>query len=117
MDIKSVLKKYGETTYTLAEKMGISQPSMHSIVNGNPTVRKLEQVAKALGCSPAEFFSDWKEDTYGSENKSGLGEAEGAGDLPFKDDEAEQVQAVRFSYQCPRCGEKMFVCISPGKKK
>jgi len=40
-----------------------------------------------------------------------------ADDLPFNESEAEQVQAVRFSYQCPRCGERMNVCISQGKKK
>lgn len=60
MDIKSVLKAYGETTYTLAAKMGLAQPSVYNIVNGNPTAKKIEEVAKAIGCSPAEFFKDWE---------------------------------------------------------
>lgn len=105
MDIKSVLKKYGETTYTLAEKMGISQPSMHSIVNGNPTVKKLEQVAKALGCSPAEFFQDWQTEQHDELPFDGGQQQEQASE------KATSEQVLRFSYDCPHCGHEVRITI------
>ena len=60
MDIKTLLKKYGETTYTIADKMGIAQPSVMQYVNGKPTARKLEEIARAIGYSPAKFFANWQ---------------------------------------------------------
>ena len=118
MDIKSVLKAHGETTYTLAEKMGISQPSLHASVTGNPTVKRLEEIARALGCSPAEFFNDWPSPT--SPQQPAEGGQQEADNLPFKPDgpadteqpqQAEQVRAVRFTYECPKCGERISVTI------
>ena len=99
MDIKSVLKKYSVTTYELAERMGIKQPSVMQYVNGNPTAKKLEDMARAIGCSPAEFFSDWQ--TEGSSD---------ADALPFdnKPEATEQEQpqgtALVGLVRCPQCG-------------
>ena len=99
MDIKSVLKKYGVTTYELAERMNIKQPSVMQYVNGNPTAKKLEEMARAIRCSPAEFFGDWQ--------------AEGSSDanaLPFdnKPEATEQAQpqgtALVGLVRCPQCG-------------
>ena len=96
MDVKSVIKKYGETVYTVAEKMGVSQPSVSQIINGNPTVKKLEDLARAIGCSPAEFFSDWSQ-----------GGASAADDLPFdKEEPAQQPDLTAdFAFICPHCHE------------
>ena len=60
MDIKTVLKKYGEITYTIADKMGITQPSVMQYANGKPTARKLEETARVIDCSPAKFFANWQ---------------------------------------------------------
>ena len=87
MDIKSVLKKYGVTTYELAERMGIKQPSVMQYVNGNPTAKKLEDMARAIGCSPADFFSDWQ----GS-----------AGNIDETDDKRQRLAPGQCA--CPRCG-------------
>lgn len=40
------------------------------------------------------------------------GEGGGTSDNTDKTEEAETVKAVKFNYQCPKCGEKMYVCIS-----
>ena len=131
MDIKSVLKAHGETTYTLADKMGISQPSLHASITGNPTVKRLEEIARALGCSPAEFFNDWPspseeqqpaatEPSPTSPQQPAEGGQQKPDNLPFKPDEpadteqpqqAEQVRAVRFTYGCPHCGHQVTVTI------
>jgi len=103
MDVKSVIKKYGETVYTVAEKMGVSQPNVSQIINGNPTVKKLEDLARALGCSPAEFFSDWAQ-----------GGASAADELPFdnndekqekKNDEQQPDLTADIAFICPHCHE------------
>ena len=103
MDIKSVLKKYGVTTYELAERMGIKQPSVMQYVNGNPTAKKLEDMARAIGCSPAEFFSDWQ--------KEG---ASAADELPFDNQPEQQAQqespvgtALVGLVRCPQCGHSI----------
>ncbi len=100
MDIKSVLKKYGVTTYELAERMNIKQPSVMQYVNGNPTAKKLEEMARAIGCSPAEFFCDWQANG-----------ASGAENLPFDnqpEQQEEQAQpqgtALVGLVRCPQCG-------------
>ena len=87
MDIKSVLKKYGVTTYELAERMNIKQPSVMQYVNGNPTAKKLEEMARAIGCSPAEFFSDWQGAVSKTETSS-----------------AEHQLLAPGQCACPRCG-------------
>ena len=54
--LKRNLKKRGWTTVQLASRMkgkngeaGISQPSMSQILNGNPTLNKLEEIAAIVG--------------------------------------------------------------------
>ena len=141
MNIKAVIKKYGETVYTVAEKMGVSQPSVSQIINGNPTVKKLEELARALGCSPAEFFDDWyenegkdmankpAEDKMGAAHVSGT-EGKGAIDeLPFENPgmsgaDRSALGTLRSSKNgpetqaeqqgalvCPHCGRPFVVMV------
>ena len=108
MDIKSVLKKYGENTYTIAEKMNIKQPSVMQYINGNPTVKKLEDLARAIGCSPAEFFADWQ--------PSDAPAPAAADELPFDNQtktEKPATQAVQQAIVCPHCGEAMLIQVAP----
>lgn len=65
MDIKEKLKGTGWTISSLAAKMknkqggyGISQQSMSQIINGNPTVSKLQEIADIIGVSLSELVSD-----------------------------------------------------------
>ena len=117
MDIKSVIKKYGETTYTVAEKMGIAQPSVMQYINGNPTARKLEDIARAIGCSPAEFFADWKGETHQPAVEQPAApntEASPADNLPFTNEqqpETEKAPSVvtQGALICPHCGKPFAV--------
>ena len=45
----------------LATKMGISQPSLSSIVNGNPTLAKLKSLADAMEISVPDLLMDDKD--------------------------------------------------------
>lgn len=65
MNIKKVIKDSGWTLEQLAAEMknkngdkGISQPSVSSIVNGNPTLDKLQEIANIIGISVSELLRD-----------------------------------------------------------
>lgn len=65
MDIKNKIQSRGFTISQVAERMtnknggkGISQPSMSQIINGNPTIDKLKEIASIIGISVSELLSD-----------------------------------------------------------
>lgn len=65
MDIKKVIKESGWTLERLAAEMtnknglkGISQPSVSQIVNGNPTLDKLQEIARIIGIPVSELVRD-----------------------------------------------------------
>ena len=65
MNIKKVIKDSGWTLEQLAAEMknkngekGISQPSVSSIVNGNPTLDKLQEIADIIGISVSTLVRD-----------------------------------------------------------
>lgn len=65
MDIKRVIKSKGWTLERLASEMtgrdgkkGISQPSVSSIINGNPTIDKLQEIANIIGVTLSELVAE-----------------------------------------------------------
>ena len=56
--IKDIAKEKGITLNEIAEKVGITQPSISRIVNGrmNPTLDTLEKIADSLGVCISELF-------------------------------------------------------------
>lgn len=56
--IKEILKEKKITAISLAEAVGMAQPSMSNIVNGKvmPSVETLEKVANALGVPFTDLF-------------------------------------------------------------
>lgn len=56
--IKEILKEKKITAISLAETVGMAQPSMSNIVNGKvmPSVETLEKVAVALGVPFTDLF-------------------------------------------------------------
>lgn len=61
--IKELCKEKGITLNQLAEKIGISQPSISGIATGKqkPAFDTLERISEALEVSPAELFETPKE--------------------------------------------------------
>lgn len=57
--IKEICKESGTTLNALADKVGISQPSISLIVNGKqrPSFDTLEKIAGALGVGMADLFA------------------------------------------------------------
>ena len=58
MRVKEVIKRQGFTLEDIAKAMKTSRSAVSQIVNGNPTVGKLEEIAKIIGVSRGEFFLD-----------------------------------------------------------
>lgn len=68
MNLKKVIKEHGWTLERLASEMkgkdgvkGVSQPSVSSIINGNPTFDKLQEIASIIGVSVSELVADEKD--------------------------------------------------------
>ena len=54
--IKEVIKEKGLTVKEVAEKLGMSSPSLSDAINGNPTADKLERIAAALNVPTGYLF-------------------------------------------------------------
>ena len=132
MDIKRVMKQYGFTVYTLAEKMNVKQPTLSGNINGNPTAQKLQDLADAIGCQRWEFFLDemeasgfkpvrtgqpsaGSERSAGSEGQlpsEGREREQGAEGLPFGNEEKEHTAhrpTALGMYACPYCGRGVTI--------
>jgi len=69
MDLKKAIKSRGWTIEKLATQLtnqqggiGVSQPSASQLVNGNPSLKKLEEIANIIGVPLWELLKD-DEDT------------------------------------------------------
>lgn len=56
LDIKRALADYNITQVQLGEKLGLSPQSLTSVIKGNPTVKKIEDIATAIGCDITDLF-------------------------------------------------------------
>lgn len=87
MRIKEVIKKQGFTLEDIAKAMNTSRSAVSQIVNGNPTIGKLDKIAKIIGVSRGEFFLD---------------------ELPQQDGN---------NFVCPHCGQGIYLGLIPSAKK
>ena len=95
MDVKSIIKRQGFTLEQIAERMNCTKSSISQIINGNPTVGKLDQIAGIIGCKRWEFFIDEMN----------------AHDLPKASGKVEEAKVLRFNYDCPHCGKSVKISI------
>ena len=65
MDIKKVIKERGWTLEKLAAEMtnkqggkGISQPTVSQIINGNPSLDKLKEIASIIGVTVSDLLRE-----------------------------------------------------------
>lgn len=54
--IQEVSKERGITLQELAKKMGITYQSLHASINGNPTLERLQQIARILDVDIWDLF-------------------------------------------------------------
>lgn len=64
MDIlKKKLKQYGWTYEKMAAALDCTSGAVSQIVNGNPTIGKLQEIANIIGCPVTELITDNEEET------------------------------------------------------
>jgi len=132
MQIKETMQRYGYSPTSLAKKMGVYASTVIRLTEGNPTVDKLDELARWIGCSRWEFFKDEIEAagyhlTAGpapqpqEKEEASLAE-EQHDELPFSrpeggqpkeqaSEKATSEQVLRFSYDCPHCGHEVRITI------
>ena len=54
--IKELCKEKGVSMTILAEKLGITSVSLSQCLSGNPTIKRLQEIADALGVDFIELF-------------------------------------------------------------
>lgn len=136
LDIKRALREHNMTQVELCKRTGLLTQNMSPIINGNPTISKLFQVAEGIGCDITDLF-------YPDPAKEAAEKHEGEplnatlrGDLPegvinrdvkFVQEAAEsepaypvhenglvsenQQQMIQTSTFCPHCGKKVRVGV------
>ena len=124
MDIKAVIQSRGYQVQELAKKMKIKQGTLSGMITGNPTVKSLNLIAKALNCSVAEFFLDelpadfdlaaWREQMAAVQKPQS-----DADQLPFGQE--QEPEATPGVFVCPHCGAGVsfsaFVVKEPSEEK
>lgn len=58
MDIKSIIKEKGYTIQDVAKKIGVNRVTLTLTLQGNPTYKKLKEIADAIDCNIVDFFRD-----------------------------------------------------------
>lgn len=58
MEITKVIKAHGWQNQAVAKALGISAVSFAQSISGNPTVKRLKEIAVIIGADMAEFFAD-----------------------------------------------------------
>ena len=56
LNIKGAIALRGKTMAWVAQKMGVTLPTLSEMVSGNPTYDTLTRIAAALRCDVAELF-------------------------------------------------------------
>jgi len=124
MDIKAIIQSRGYQVQELAKVMKIKQGTLSGMITGNPTVKSLNLIAKALKCSVAEFFLDelpadfdlaaWREQMAAVQKPQS-----DADQLPFGQE--QEPEATPGVFVCPHCGAGVsfsaFVVKEPSEEK
>ena len=70
LDIKRALRENNMTQVELCKKTGLLTQNMSPIINGNPTISKLFQIAEGIGCDITDlFYPDPAEEAEEAERK------------------------------------------------
>lgn len=79
MDIKSIIKEKGYTIQDVADKIGVNRVTLTLTLQGNPTYKKMKEIADAIGCNVVDFF---------------------------RDETQEKVEQDKNILTCPKCGAR-----------
>ena len=58
MNIKKVIKDHGFSTQQIAQALNISQQAVSQAINGNPSLSRLQEIARVVGIPVSELVAD-----------------------------------------------------------
>ena len=138
LDIKRALREHNMTQVELCKKTGLLTQNMSPIINGNPTISKLMQIAEGIGCDITDlFYPDPAEEAEEKEKKEEInmkplgmdamkqiadrvpdvigGNSRSSVDWTnvenAENGEEMQQQMIQTSTFCPHCGKKVRVGV------
>lgn len=141
LDIKRALREHNMTQVELCKRTGLLTQNMSPIINVNPTISKLFQIAEGIGCDITDlFYPDPAEEAAENEKKKEMeinmkplgmdamkqiagrvpdvisGNIRGGVDWTNVENaenggEMEQQQMIQTSTFCPHCGKKVRVGV------
>ena len=77
--MKWCIKQKGYTIQDVADKIGVNRVTLTLTLQGNPTYKKMKEIADAIGCNVADFF---------------------------RDETQEKVEQDKNILTCPKCGAR-----------
>ena len=72
LDIKRALREHHMTQVELCKKTGLLTQNMSPIINGNPTISKLMQIAEGIGCDITDLFYPDPADEAAEQERRGI---------------------------------------------
>ena len=138
LDIKRALREHHMTQVELCKRTGLLTQNMSPIINGNPTISKLMQIAEGIGCDITDlFYPDPAEEAEEKEKKEEInmkplgmdvmkqiadrvpdvigGNSRSSVDWTnvenAENGEEMQQQMIQTSTFCPHCGKKVRVGV------
>ncbi len=138
LDIKRALREHHMTQVELCKRTGLLTQNMSPIINGNPTISKLMQIAEGIGCDITDlFYPDPTEEAAEKEKKEEInmkplgmnaikqiadrvpdvigGNSRNSVDWTnvenAENGEEMQQQMIQTSTFCPHCGKKVRVGV------
>lgn len=108
IDVRRAITERGYTITSFAEKSGMSpQNIIQNIINGNPTIKKLEELCEKLECDITDLFYCVDNEQNGNVVDKLLSQCQDEQDLKNR-------QETVF---CPRCGTKFVIVNTPNDKE
>lgn len=115
LDIRRAIKERGYSIKEFADKIGVKpQNIIQNMINGNPTIKKLEELANGLDCDITDLFYPIDEEQIEQSNKdlqpTDASLSQQSTCIEQHSDNTLGNQLVTTTF-CPHCGTKMRVGV------
>lgn len=106
IDIRRAIEERGYTIASLCKEHNLrSQNIIQNYINGNPSVKKLEELCEKMGCDVTDLFFPIEEEVNDVKAWDGVNEKEKGKSEIFRS-ECETQPVIAF---CPHCGAKVRI--------
>lgn len=115
IDIRRAIKERKYTIKDVANRMGVKpQNIIQNMINGNPSLKKLEEIAVALNCDITDLFYPITQTALNNnteQKENGDIHSEVSKILPDTSIKLNEPTEVKTTAFCPHCGAKVRVGV------